>query len=87
VALPSSAPARYSISAAARRIASINHNPQLPHYPALRPIIPRFDRVTEAFVRCEGVKSLSYSADGYSPIAGGDSTQVSRTPPNLLLPA
>ncbi|KIY95020.1 hypothetical protein MNEG_12941 [Monoraphidium neglectum] len=38
--------------------------------------LARFDRVTEAFVRCEGVKSLSYSADGYSPIAGGDSTQA-----------
>jgi hypothetical protein len=25
-------------------------------------------------VRCEGVASLSYAADGESPIAGGDST-------------
>ncbi|GBF92527.1 peptidyl-prolyl cis-trans isomerase, chloroplastic [Raphidocelis subcapitata] len=36
--------------------------------------LARFDRVTESYVRCEGAKSLSYVADGESPIAGGDST-------------
>lgn len=38
--------------------------------------LARFDRVTGTYIRNEGVKSLSYSADGESFIAGGDSTQA-----------
>jgi hypothetical protein len=29
----------------------------------------------QTYIRNEGVKQLSYEADGVSPVAGGDSTQ------------
>jgi hypothetical protein len=31
--------------------------------------------LVQTYIRNEGVKQLSYAADGVSPVAGGDSTQ------------
>jgi len=38
--------------------------------------LSRFDGIFPTYLRCNGVKSLSYSADAVSPIAGGDSIET-----------